>query len=684
MIEFHLGSVTGPDKKRRSRPLKLTLEELNEHMLILGRTGSGKSRLLNQIVREHLRNRVALVLIDPDSDLVEDVLAFVTRDDMETGTRRLLRRVHVLEPSPFQSFAYDPFHFHLPRPVHPELLPSVRAAWLHCKVNRVAEILQRNNGQVDFEGMPRLQRVLSDVLYAVGTLVDGRHLPMADAAVLLDVHSDAGQAVYRRVERLLPREVRMDFETLAQMRRVEDLRKETESTVNRLRSIFGPLLQSVFSPDGTRPCFNLFDAIQRGELVLVSLRSTPYFSGDQAKAVANLLIYDTMTTAMMAARGGRKPVTLVIDEAAEYVTPDLSTMFRRGRKYLLSLILAAQSLHSFKKETLDLRPIVLGGPRSIVSMNQRYPDDLDLLARVLFQGELDYTPLTHEVERDGGTEFITLEEHSYSNQSASNWGRQKGWQRGRTATNTAGDSVTETKGWQKTRSEQEQVGDSRVHSSSRGQSNSAGHSESPRIDDGRVIDLLRLASEQQSSQRGESDGTAETHSFTTGTSSARSGGTSRGTQRSAALGASAGESGSDSEGGSESSGHSVAYRHAQVRKVVRELQRTGQLETSVADQLMRFATKLFKLRRRQAVVLMGTEAVEMEAADVPDPFCTQNAIAVAAEAAKRRLVELRPYLFVPDLTPAESERRLTEFLGEVADAVERVEADAVKEDDPFV
>jgi hypothetical protein len=375
---------------------------------------------------------------------------------------------------------------------------------------------------------------------------------------------------------------------------------------------------------------------------------------------------------------------LVIDEAAEYVTPDLSTMFRRGRKYMLSLILAAQSLQSFKKETLDLRPLVLGGPRTIVSMNQRYPDDLDLLARVLFQGDLDYTPLTHEVERDGGTEFVMMEEHSYSNQSANNWARQKGWQRGRTATNTAGDSTTDTTGWQKTRTEQEQVGDSRNHSVTRGQGNSSGLSESPRIDDGRVIDMLRLASEQQSNQRGETDGTTETHSFTTGTSSARSGGTSRGTQRSSALGASAGESGSDSEGGSESSGHSVAYRHAQVRKVVRELQRTGQLEMSVADQLMRFATKLFKLKRRQAVVLMGTEAVEMEAADVPDPFCTQNAIAVAAEAARRRLIELRPYLFVPDLTPAESERRLTEFLGEVADAVERVEADAVKEDDPFV
>lgn len=688
MHRIHLGTVTGPPPTRfsphqRGRPLALTAAQLQEHVLILGRTGSGKSRLLNQIVREHLRQRIALVLIDPDSDLINDLLAHVTRQDLlARGTRKLLRRVHVLEPSPFMSFRYDPFRFVLPQPVHPELLPSVRAAWLHAKVHQVASILQRNNGDVDFEGMPRLQRILGDVLYAVGTLVQGRHLPLADAAVLLEIHSEAGQKVYRKVARFLPRAVRADFEALAQMRRVEDVRRETESALNRFRLIFGPVLQSVFGSSGGDPSFNLYEVIQRGEVVLVSLRDTPFFSGDQARAVANLMIYDTMVTAMLTPQERRKPVTLMIDEAAEYVTPDLATMLRRGRKYLLSLVLAAQSLQSFRKENADYRPLVLGMPGTVISMNQRYPDDLDLLARVLFTGRLDFKERLQEVERDGGVEWLTQEEHSYSDQKANNWTDATGWQRSNSLTHSAGDTQTESTGWQDGTSRQEQLSSSESRGATRGRGLSRGNSESPILKDSRVLDLLHLASRQESEQSGDSESSSSGRSLSNGVNRSVSGGSALARQRSTARGAVAGTSGTHSEGGSESTGHSVAYRHAQVRKVVRELQRTGQLEMAVADQLMQFAQKLCLLERRQAVALVGNETVEMEAADVPDPFCSQKSIVRAAELAKRRLIELRPYLFVPDLTAEESERRLTDFLGDVADATEAAEDGETSREQP--
>jgi len=663
MFEIRLGTVLGPDPRQIGRPLALAATEWFEHALILGRTGSGKSRLLNQIVRQHLEKRIGLVLIDPDSDLVEDILAYAVRRDVETGDR-FLRRIHLLESSPFLSFRYDPFRFFLPRPVHPELLDSVRAAWLHCKVQRVAEVLQRNNGQTDFEGMPRLHRVLTNVLYAVGTLVDRRHLPLADAAVLLDVHSEVGRQVYRRVAHLLPRDVRADFEILVQMRRVEDLRKETESTINRLRTLFGPVVQSVFSGDGSEPGFNLFDVVQKGHVVLVSLRDTPYFSGEQARALGNLLIYDAMTTAMITPRQMRRPLTLVIDEAAEYVTPDLSTILRRGRKYQLSLVLAAQSLQSFKKETYDLRPIVLGQPRTIVCMNQRWPDDLDLLARVLFTGRLDFTELVHEVERDGGVEWVTQEEHSYSRQDGENWTDTTGTQEGESVTHQEGTSRAEQRGWQHGSSRQEQTSSSQSQSDSRGHGESRGLSESPILEAGRVLELLRLAGAQESDQTGSSSGTTDGRSLSEGESESVSGSTSLSSQRSTALGTTKGRSASSSTGGARTEGHSVAHRHAQVRRVLRELQRTGQLEMSLADQLMRFAQRLFSLQRREAVVLSGNDAIDLLTAEVPDPFVSAEALVRAAEWAKRRLMELRPYLFVPDLTPAETERRLKSLLDE--------------------
>jgi hypothetical protein len=662
MFDIRLGTVRGPHPDVSVRPFAINSEDWFEHTLILGRTGTGKSRLINQIVREHLETRTALVLIDPDSDLVEDVLGYAARRATEENDERILKRIHLLEPSPFLSFRYDPFHFALPRPVHPELLPSVHAAWLHCKVQRIAEILQRNNGQVNFEGMPRLHRVLTNVLYGVGMLVEDRHLPLSDAAVLLSVHSREGQRAYRKVARFLPREVRADFELLAGMQRVEDLRRETESTINRLRSIFGPVVQSVFGADGREPAFNLFDVIQKGHVVLVSLRDSPFFSGEQSRAIGTLMIYDALTTAMITPREMRRPCTLVIDEAAEYATPDLSTILRRGRKYKFAIVLGTQSVQSFKCETYDLRPVVLGQPKTIVVMQQRWPEDLDLLARVLFTGEMDFTPLVHEVERDGGIEWVPIEEHSLSKQTGKSWGDTNGSQETKTNSVQEGWTLTEQEGWQQSRTSQQQHGGSQTVSEAEGKGSSRGMRDSPVLENTRVLEMLHLAGSQQSEQRTFTNGHTSSASFSEGETEGRTGGTSRGYQDSSGASHAVGWSASRTEGGSEGEGRSVTHRLAQVHKVVRELQRTGQLEMSVADQLMQFAQKLFMLKRRQAIVLSGNEAVAIETVEVPDPFVSPEALARACEWIKRRLVEYHPYLFVPDLTPEHGARRLEAFL----------------------
>src|ERR1043165_3070081 len=181
-LSFALGKVReGPES---GTILEVSEEELSEHMTVLGRTGSGKSRFLEGFIREHLEMRRGCIVIDPDGDLTENILGYCARMVIDSGNKKIFQRVHYLAPSPFLTFAYDPFHFFLPKPVRPELIVSARRAWLHARVQRFADVLQRKQGQADFEGMPRLQRVLTNVLTAVGTLVDGRRLPLGDAEIL--------------------------------------------------------------------------------------------------------------------------------------------------------------------------------------------------------------------------------------------------------------------------------------------------------------------------------------------------------------------------------------------------------------------------------------------------------------------------------------------------------------------
>jgi len=53
------------------RPVRLTPEEREAHMHVIGSSGSGKSKFLEQMIREDLGNRQGFCLIDPHGTLYE-------------------------------------------------------------------------------------------------------------------------------------------------------------------------------------------------------------------------------------------------------------------------------------------------------------------------------------------------------------------------------------------------------------------------------------------------------------------------------------------------------------------------------------------------------------------------------------------------------------------------------------
>ncbi len=669
---FRLGRI-----RDSNRFFELDDDRLSMHMTVLGRTGMGKSRLLEQLVLEHIERRRAAVVLDPDGDLVENVLGRVTRHVVETGSRAVLKRIDYLEPGPFLAFAYDPFVFRLHRPVHPELLASVREAWLHCKVDRVADILLRKQGQQSYDGMPRLQRVLRDVLYVVGTLVAGRRLALADATLILDFGHPLNARLWAQVEPHLPRDVASDFRVLREMRRIEDLRRETESTLNRLRSMFGPVVRSIFSrTEG--PSLSLYDAIQNGHVVLVNLRDSEYLSPDQASALGRMLIYDALTTAMVTPREQRRPCTLIVDEAAEFVTPDIGRALRRMRKYQLGVVLSSQTIESFVKDDCDLRSIVLGQPDTVLTFNQRWPEDLALLARILFTRRLDFTPLWQEVERDGGTEFVPLLEYGFSKGTGHSWNDSATRSTSRTDSAARTDSQAQTislahmLGWGLTRTD----GQSEVETdtTSTGKGTGVNHEIDSQLGlpvrEGQRHSSNTNESAAKSRGRQRQAGTAETENGATTITNAEQRGVAL--QRSAAL--QQGESTQHGTGGNENESTSWSLRWAQIRKTIREQVETGQLRQAVADQLESYIQQLFSLGRRQAAVLSGTESFFLETLEVPDAFASPEALMKAVEWAKLRLRELHPYLFVPDLSQEEEERRVRAYLG-VGAAVDDPDAD---------
>lgn len=656
---------------------------LEKHVAVLGGTGSGKSKFLELLMRHlHLAKR-GFCLIDPHGDLSEDLLAFLARRRLDLGTDAILRVVHYLEPGYDVLFGYDPFQFQPSRPVPERLRENAYQAWLHTKVDRVSEIIQRKQGQTDFEGMPRLQRVLRDVLFAVGIAAgpDGRHLPLADALVLLDPEHPRCAAVHERVADRLPPEIRSDFERILGYRRAEDRLRETESTINRLRSLFSPILQAILGrSEGTID----FRAIVRGRhILLVNLRESDYFSADQANALGGLFIHQILSTAATTDRERRTPFYLLIDEAARFLGDDLQRALGECRKFKLSVVLAAQDLSSFRKKDLDMAPKVLSQCRSQVCFQQQHPDDLEVLARVLGYGNLDFTELEQVVDRHDGYDWVPVVKRSESTSTQRSHSRSQGESETHGESESRGESRTEQRSWQEGRTTGQTRGWSRTkggsrsctlgESVSRTQGSNSGETTHPGGDGAgsrKGSSSGRSSSATEGRSRSESEGHTWSHgesgSVSEGASSSRGG--SEGTSVSSTQGRSrsVGHSVAETTGTSEGESRSESREEIPLARFREERHATGRLERPVEDQFQRIMQILHGLPTRYALVkLVDTpQAFPIEVDRVDEPFLSVEAKAHVIAAFKAKLHATHPYFFEPVFSVDERGRRIADHLGD--------------------
>src|SRR5205807_1858306 len=125
------------------------------------------------------------------------------------------------------------------------------------------------------------------------------------------------------------------------------------------------------------------------------------------------------------------------------------------------------------------------------------------------------------------------------------------------------------------------------------------------------------------------------------------------------------ESHTDTAG--ESAGWSLTVSHKTVPLpvVVRELQETGQLRTALTTQEAQHRQHLHGLGQRRFVVISPgmKKGVEVEAAEVKDPFASPEAQERGVENVRRLIAEAHDYYYQPSFDGSDQDRRLRAFLG---------------------
>lgn len=621
-ITMDLGTIQGLSRKER---LCLLEDVLLQHLIVLGGSGTGKSRLLELLGRILLRECCGYLFLDPNGDTTENLLLFALETAAAEGSDAALRQTVYLEPGFEMVFGVDPFTIHLPDELAPAQREAAYFAALHNRADEISEIVQAKQGNTDFAGMARLQRILRDVLIAIGTPVneDGEHLALSEVFVLLDRHHPRHHQVLALVYPHLPREVQGDFDSLAAYKSEEQRKKEIESTINRLRSLLAPVVQNLFSAT-RRATLNFKNLIREQKVVLVNLRKTDFLSADQRSAIGMIILHQVLSAAESCRPEERQNYYLFVDEAKLFLSERLCQSLEQFRKFRTGVILAGQSAYQFVRGDINMLPAILDSCGSMVSFQQKYSESLHELKQFFGYANLRFEKFRDIRQRDGGDELLEIPEESFTTGGGTNWSHGEGQQ----VTVSEEQSASASESWQQT--------------AQNGQVRTSGGSLAE--DDSR----RRTKTETRASAFNHSQGNSHGGSTSSGTTQGRSSGTNT----------------SDTVGGNDSWSRTVSHKKVLHHRIIEEEYETPQLKDAVADQLDHCAYLIRTMAPRHAMASFFGEprSVIFKVDDVNDVIADPVERACVLRELKARIYTLHDFYFTPDLSPQASDRRLAAFL----------------------
>jgi hypothetical protein len=349
-----LGRVLFRDDRR---PVVLALEDRRRHLYVVGKTGMGKTTLIqNMIIADMLACR-GICLVDPHGDLADSIVGLVpshrTNDVIlfDAGSRK-----HVLSFNP---------------------LACTDASRIDQVTSGVVSAMKK---LYDSWG-PRLEDTLRNAVFA--TVERGGNL--------LSVMQLLGEKACReQVVPLIRDPIVRSFWLHEFASWSDNYRTEAVAAIqNKLRPFLTSTnIRAIVSQPGRS--LNLRDVMDRGQVLIVNL-SKGRLGEDNSTLLGALLVTSIQQAAMTRAdvpEIERRDFSLYVDEFQNFTTGSFASVLSEARKYRLALIVAHQYLSQLNEETADA---VFGNVGSIVTF-QVGSDDAQRLAEQLSKHPGQITP----------------------------------------------------------------------------------------------------------------------------------------------------------------------------------------------------------------------------------------------------------------------------------------------------
>lgn len=322
-----------------SRNIYMLQEDRARHMYIIGKTGTGKSQFLKQMILQDIENGEGLCVIDPHGDLIEEVLLRVPPGRAED--------VIVFDPSDTQ------------RPMGINIMEAYTEEQKHYMVSSIIGLFYKlyDPNKTGIVG-PRLEHGIRNAMLTVMAEPGNTFIEVQRA--LTDTNF---------VQELLPKVTDPIIKRYwtDQIAQTSDFHKSEvlDYIVSKFgRFVTNKLMRNIIGQ--SKSAFDFRKVMDEKKILLVNLSKGKV--GEENSQFLGLILVPKLLTAAMSRQDipfeQRQDFYLYVDEFQNFATPDFAAILSEARKYKLNLIVANQFTGQMED---DVKNAIFGNVGTIAS-----------------------------------------------------------------------------------------------------------------------------------------------------------------------------------------------------------------------------------------------------------------------------------------------------------------------------
>jgi energy-coupling factor transporter ATP-binding protein EcfA2 len=293
------------------------------HIYIIGKTGQGKTTLLENMINFDIQNKNGLAFLDPHGDSVQRILDYIPKERID-----------------------DVIYFNPTDVNHPIAFnPLEKVSWEHRHLTAISLLSIFKKIWVD-AWSARMEYILTNTLLA---LLEWPNSTLLDVNRLLADEKFREKVVNNLKDEVVKAFWKQEFDKYHLQFRTEAI-APIQNKIGQF--ITNPLIRNIIGQ--TESAFDLRKIMDEGKIFLANL-SVGAIGEETSRLLGGLLITKFQLSAMSRVdvpEEKRKDFYLYIDEFQNFATESFINILSEARKYHLSLILAHQYLDQVPEEII--------------------------------------------------------------------------------------------------------------------------------------------------------------------------------------------------------------------------------------------------------------------------------------------------------------------------------------------